>query len=74
MPSITDKIAHDDSDEDLCTKGLRPFITDIEKFWQMGHNKIIPAAETALLRVLHASAKRLRKPLAVDPPKHFKKS
>ena len=61
---MTKKIARDDNGDGISIKDLRPFIAEIEKFWQMGDNKIIPAAETALLRVLHASAKRLRKPIA----------
>ena len=38
---------------------LRLLINEIKKFCQMGDTKIVPEARAALLRVLHASGKRL---------------
>ena len=51
----------DETDEPRTIEDLRVIIKEIDKFWQMGDNKIIPEAERALWRVLHTSGKRLRK-------------
>ena len=63
-----------DRDDDHSIKDLSAYVAEITKFWQMGDNKIIPETKRALLRVLHAYAKRLQRAVPVHPPEHFKKS
>jgi hypothetical protein len=50
-----------DEDQPLTIHDLRPFIAEIKKLWLMGDPVIIQDASRALTRVLHSSAKRLRK-------------
>ena len=63
-----------DRDDDHSIKDLLVLVREIGEFWQMGDNKIIPETKRALLRVLHASAKRLQRAVPVLPPKRIKKS
>ena len=61
----------DDLEDQDSILDLRDFVAEIKKFWQMGDNKIVPEAKRGLLRVLHASAKRLQKPISsvgIKPP------
>ena len=55
---MTPKIVDHDP-EPATLDDLRLLINEIKKFRQMGDTKIVPEARGALLRVLHASGKRL---------------
>ena len=47
---------------------LRVILREIKNLWHAGDNKIIAEARTALLEILHRSAKRLQQ--RIKPPDH----
>lgn len=48
----------DDNDE-ATIEDLRAIINQLKECWQLGDNRVIGEARTALLRVFRASARRL---------------
>ena len=58
----------DESEEPPTIDDLRVLLREIKNFRHSGDNEIIPEARTALLAILHRSAKRLQQ--CIKPADH----